>query len=90
MKKNIVFLLLIISALFADAEVAPKILYVDHEPGNYHLTIPQKKKFLEIAEEQKWDVTTLTGTDKEVIAKLGQGDFAAGYDIVVYLSLIHI
>jgi len=79
-----IFLLSCTYSVFAEEAVKPKVLYIDHEPGNYHLTIPQKKKFLEIAGTKGWQVTVLTGTDKEVIEKLGQGDFAKGYDIVVY------
>lgn len=62
-----------------------KVLYVTHEPGKYHKYTPQKKVFTEIGAAQKWDVTVITGTHDEVIAKLSATpDFADGYDVVVY------
>jgi len=82
----ILYYLTLVSFSQEAAEVGRRsqVLYVDHEPGNYHLTIPQKKKFLEMAKDQGWEVTVMTGTDQEVIKKLGSGDYAKGYDIVVY------
>ncbi len=86
-KKVLTCCLLVIASIFTvscKGAHSKKILYVDHEPGNYHLTVPQKHAFMEMAAEQGWEVTNLTGTDEQVVESLAASDFAEGYDLVVY------
>jgi len=69
----------------AEASGPTKVLYVTHEPGRYHDYTSQRATFQKIADEQKWDVSVISGTHDEVIAKLASTpDFADGYDVIVY------
>ncbi len=64
---------------------ATKVLYVTHEPGKYHDYTSQRSVFKKIADEQKWDLSVLSGTHDEVIEKLAsRPNFADGYDVIVY------
>ena len=68
-----------------EATKAIKVLYVTHEPGKYHDQISQRSVFKKIADEQKWDLSVLSGTHHEVIEKLASiPKFADGYDVIVY------
>ena len=64
---------------------AGKILYVTHEPGQWHKYTPQLKVFKEqIAKKAGWDITIMTGDYDSLIEQLKKRNFAKGYDAIVY------
>lgn len=64
---------------------AGKVLYVTHEPGNWHKYTPQLKAFKEqIAKKAGWDITIMTGDYDSLIEQLKKRNFAKGYDAIVY------
>lgn len=69
----------------ASVMAAGKVLYVTHEPGQWHKYTPQLKTFKEqIAKKAGWDVSVITGDYDAVIEKLTKPNFAKGYDAIVY------
>lgn len=76
---------LILTGLTHGDEVLKKVMYVTHEPGKWHDYTPQKEAFIALAEKENWDLTVITGTQKEVEAKLAETEnFAEGQDVVIY------
>ena len=64
---------------------AAKVLYVTHEPGQWHEYTPQLKAFKEqIAPKAGWDITVITGDYDEVIEQLKKRNFAKGFDAIIY------
>ena len=64
-------LALLLSISSASVMAGSKVLYVTHEPGQYHKYTPQLKAFKEqIAQKAGWDVTVITGSYDEVIDAL--------------------
>ncbi|MGK0237927.1 MAG: hypothetical protein ACI92G_001391 [Candidatus Pelagisphaera sp.] len=64
---------------------AGKVLYVTHEPGQWHKYTPQLKVFKEqIAKKAGWDITIMTGDYDSLIEQLKKRNFAKGYDAIVY------
>jgi|TARA_B110000495_G_C22985560_1_gene579803 hypothetical protein len=62
-----------------------KVLYVTHEPGQWHKYTPQLKAFKEqIAKKAGWDITIMTGDYDSLIEQLKKRNFAKGYDAIVY------
>ncbi len=66
-------------------EGAAKVLYVTHEPGQYHDYTGQRKIFEKIAAKQTWETTILSDSYDGLIKRFSEDeDFAKGYDVVVY------
>lgn len=66
-------------------EGAPKILYVTHEPGQWHDYTGQRKVFEELVEGQDWTVDVLTSSYDGLLNELSASpEFAKGYDVVIY------
>ena len=62
-----------------------KVLYVTHEPGQYHKYTPQLASFKnKIAGPAGWELTVMTGTYDEVLHKMQNPDFAKGFDAIIY------
>lgn len=62
-----------------------KVLYVTHEPGRFHKYTPQREKFQELAKQNDWELTVISGDQKEVQNKLATDpDFGKGADVIVY------
>lgn len=61
------------------------VLYVTHEPGRFHKYTPQREKFQELAKQNDWKLTVISGDQKEVQNKLATDpDFGKGADVIVY------
>lgn len=64
---------------------AGKVLYVTHEPGQWHKYTPQLTIFKdEIATRAGWDLTVMTGSYDGLVEKLKDRNFGKGYDAIVY------
>ncbi|MGJ8671996.1 ThuA domain-containing protein [Rubritalea sp.] len=62
-----------------------KVLYVTHEPGKYNDYTPQRKIFEQIAKDNGWQLTVMSGSFDEVENKLAtKTDFGVGSDVIVY------
>ncbi len=82
---KLAILALALTVSSASLMAAGKVLYVTHEPGNWHKYTPQLKIFKEqIAKKASWDVTVITGDYDGVIEQLKKRNFAKGYDAIVY------
>ena len=85
--KTYLWAVLIVAAPAVGAAFAEegKVLYVTHEPGEYHDYTTQLKIFKEqIAGGQDWEVTVLSGSYDGLLEKMHDPDFAKGYDAIVY------
>lgn len=69
----------------AETKGGAKVLYVTHEPGQYHDYTGQRKIFEKIAAEQTWETTILSETYDGLLKRFAEDEeFAKGYDVVVY------
>ena len=71
-------------SLAATAFAGNKVLYVTHEPGQYHNYSDQLAVIKQLATKADWELNIATGSYDDTVDFLRIPDFGVGHDAIVY------